>query len=221
MQLKQVVEVVWRFYQDGRASATNQNLRKGDIFQMCLMEVGYQMKMRFYESRKAGEGEKTDFEAGMLGVREYQLGEKSYQGKRSAIYKEQVLRLPKNADVTNVYMVASNCTGDVNGLLTQLQPGEENFHINDPDSSFPFFVQKGNAIDTYNIPPCVDKIEVERIYTDENLDIPDDIAYQVANTILQISLKVKGVITPTTDNTQDGNDNQLRYQLEKQEQSKV
>jgi hypothetical protein len=115
-------------------------------------------------------------------------------------------------------MVSDNCNGTVNGELTQVQPGEENFYINDQDlkSFYKFFVQKGDRVDTYNVPACVKKIEVERIFMQDELDIPLDIAYNVATQILGVSLKVRGFI-PTEDNSQDGNRDQLRRQLEQQD----
>lgn len=216
MKVRQISEVIWQYYEGGRPTATNQTLEFDDIQQLVFIEAAYQLKMRLYESRKMNEGEKTDFMAGLLGVRQYDLSEADFKGKRSVTYNEEVMRLPKNSDVTNVYMVASNCRGDVDGILTQVQPGEENFYINDGDlSHFKFFVQKGNRIDTYNVPDCVEKIEVERIYTSEDLEIPLDIAHDIAAYILGVSLKVRGFI-PTEDNSADGNRNQLRYQIEEQ-----
>lgn len=214
MVVEQLSEIVWQLYESGRPTATNQTLEQDDIQQLVMMEAAYQLKIRFYESRKADEGEKTDFMAGMLGSKKYQLGEADYNSRRSAVYNDKVLRLPRNSDVTNVYLVAGNCTQSVSGLLTQVQPGEENFYINDLDlKTTMFFVQKGNRIDTYNVPDCINEIEVERIYTGETLEVPDDIAYEVAVTVLGVVLKVRGFI-PTEDDSADGNRNELRYQIE-------
>lgn len=217
MTVDQLSEVVWQFFEGGRPSASNQTLEQDDIQQMCFMQSAAQLKMRFYETRKLDEGEKTDFIGGMLGVRTYPLSEATIQGKRVATYKEEVMRLPRNSDVTNVYPVNSNCTQSIGNTITQVQPGEENFYANDTDLKFfMFFVQKGKEIVTYNIPSCIEKIEVERIYTTTDLDVPLDIAYDVATNILGVTLKVRGFI-PTEDNSADGNRNQLRYQLEQQD----
>lgn len=214
MKVIQLSEIIWQLYDGGRPTATNQTLEQDDIQQMVYLKSADQLKLRFYESRKIDEGEKTDFIAGMLGVRKYDLSDANIKGKRSALYNDEVMRLPRNMDVTNIYTLASNCNGDIGNTITQIQPGEENFYINDDDlKSFMFFVQKGNSIDTYNIPPCIEEIEVERIYTTDDLDIPQDLAYEVAINILGVTLKVRGFI-PTEDNQSDGNRNQLRYQLE-------
>jgi len=221
MKLKQISEVIWELYDGGRPSATNQTLEQDDMQQIVYMQVADQMKMRLYESRKANDGEKTDFLAPLLTSKQYQISETNYQGRRSAIYKEEVIRLPKNSDVTNVYLVAGNCDGTVNGELTQVQPGEENFYINDPNmKTYLFFVQKGDRIDTYNVPACIEKIEVERAFMQDELDIPLDVAYNISVQILGVTLKMRGFI-PTEDNPTDGNRNQLRYQLEQQDKKGV
>lgn len=217
MTVNQLAEILWQLYDGGRPSATNQTLEREDMEQLVYLKSAEALKMRFYESRKLDEGEKTDFLGGMLGVRTYPLSEATAQGKRVATYKEEVMRLPRNSDVTNVYPVNSNCNQTIGNTITQVQPGEENFYINDTDLKFfMFFVQKGKEIVTYNIPSCIEKIEVERIYTTTDLDVPLDVAYDVATNILGVTLKVRGFI-PTEDNSSDGNRNQLRYQLEQQD----
>lgn len=221
MKLKQISEVIWQMYDGGRPTATNQTLEQDDMQQLVFMNVADQMKMRLYESRKSNDGEKTDFLGGLLSSKQYDISDTNYQGRRSAVYKEEVIRLPKNSDVTNVYLVADNCDGTVNGQLTQVQPGEENFYINDPNlKNYLFFVQKGDRIDTYNVPPCVKKIEVERAFMQDDLDIPLDVAYNISVQILGVTLKMRGFI-PTEDNPADGNRSQLRYQLEQQEKKSL
>lgn len=216
MKIAPLVEVIWKYYDAGRPSATNQTLRKADIKQMVLMASADQLKMRFYESRRDVDDDKTDFIAGLLDTKEYELTETDSRGKRIAIYDDEVMRLPKNRDVTNVTMLDSGCAGNISGNLTQVQPAEENFYIDNPDFYyFKFFVQKGNRYETYHIPPCIKKIVVERIYTGDNIDIPLDIAFDISTAVLGVSLKVRGFI-PIEDNSQDGNRNQLRNQLEEQ-----
>ncbi len=223
MNVDQLAEVCWQLYDSGRPSATNQTLEEDDFIEMVYMETAFQLKMRYYQSRKDGEGEKTDFIAGMLSTRDYDLTDANYQGRRSTIVtgKEEVMRLPRNSDIPNVNMISDGCGYIVNGQLTQVQPGEENFYIGDNNlKDFLFFVQKGDHIDTYNVPVCVNKVQVERIFTNDQLDIPLDIAYEVATNILGVTLKVRGFI-PTEDNSSDGNRNQLRYQLEQQDKKGV
>lgn len=217
MKLDKLAEICWQLYENGSPSATNQTLEQDDFQELVFMEASYQLKMSMYQSRKDNDGNKTDVIAGLLSSKQFPLTEANYQGKRTATYSDEVMRLPRNSDVTNVYMVASNCEGTVNGEITQVQPGEENFYINDPQMKFyKFFVQKGKNIDTYNVPPCVENIEVERIYTFKTLDIPLDMAYEITVNLFGVTLKARGFV-PTEDNPSDPNRNNIRYQLEQQE----
>ena len=221
MKLTQLSEVIWQYYDGGRPTANNQTLEQDDIAQMVFMALAQQSNLRLFQSRKEGDGEKTDFLGGMLSSIQYDLTEANYQGRRSATYNEEVIRLPKNSDVANVYMVGEDCEGTINGSITQVQPAEENFYINDPNLKvYQFFVQKKNRIDTYNVPPCVKKIEVERIFMVDDLDVPLDVAFGVATYVLGTSLKVRGFI-PTEDDTYDGNRNELRYRMEQQDKQGI
>jgi hypothetical protein len=214
MKLEMLSEIVWNYYDGGRPTATNQTLEQDDIRGMVLMQLAEQLKMRFYESRKDPDGDKTVFISGLLSTKRYKIGDTDARGKRVAICKDEVLRLPKGYDKTSVYMVSDGCTGIVDGLLPPVQPGEENFYINDVSMrNYTFHVEKKEKIETYNVPPCVKEIEVERIFATDDLDVPADVAFDVATQVLGISLKVRGFI-PTADNSMDGNRDQLRRQLE-------
>lgn len=206
MTSKQVSEIVWKFYQSGRPSSTAQQLSQKDIEQFVLFGYGSFLRKKFYEEPG------TDFYADALDTREYDLGEMMANGMRRALIKDDVVRLPRNADVVNVYPIGS-CSGNEVQEITQVQPGEETFYFSADFASFQFFVQKGKGINTYHVPLCVKKLQVERIYVSDDLDIPLDVAYDIALQVLQVSLKVKEFI-PTADNSFDANKNQLRYNLE-------
>lgn len=218
MTLKNLSEIVWRLFQSGRSSATNQSLRQADIDQMCRMGFGIVSRKRYFEGKADNEG--TDFFAGSLDEREYDLSESDINGRRSAVIPvtDNVMRLPKNSDITNVYPVADGeCSESISGEVTQVMPGEENFYL-DIDS-YLFFVQKGKRIDTYHLPPCIKKIKVERIYIDDDVDISLDVASEIAMQVLGVSLNIKEFF-PVADNSYDSNKNQLRYQIEQMEAKK-
>ncbi len=215
MKLKQLSEIVWRYAQQGRAMATNQTFRQADIEQYCSMAYGNMLRQRYYENKKMMEDEGTDFYSGDLDTKNFDLGEANYNGMRRADIPEEVLRLPKNSDIVNVYPVGGECKEAV-GEITQVMPGEENFYLGAEFSDFLFFVQKGRGINTYHVPPCIKQIAVERVYITEDLDIPNDMAFDIANFVLGITLKIKDFI-PMTDNSFNANRNQLRYQIEEQQ----
>lgn len=217
MQLNQVSEVVWVFYQSGVVSATAQKLKEADIDQMVKMSYGVILRSRYYE---APTEERMDLIGGSLDIKKYDLSDPNMQGMRRAIIEDEVIRMPKSADVVNLYPVAEGHCGDsLNLEVTQVSPGEENFYLTPDFNNFFFFVQKGKGINTYHLPPCIKAVEIERIYANKEVDIPLDMAFDIALSVLGVSLKIKEFVV-TIDNSYDRNKNELRYQLEKQEAKK-
>lgn len=217
MRLDQVSETTWVFYQSGIVSATAQKLKEADIDQMVKMSYGIILRSRYYE---APPEERMDLIGGSLDIKKYDLSEPNIQGMRRAIIEDEVIRMPKSADVVNVYPVAEGQCGDsLNREVTQVSPGEENFYLTPDFNNFFFFVQKGKGINVYHLPPCIKAIEVERIYANKEVDIPLDMAFDIALSVLGVSLKIKEFVV-TIDNSYDRNKNELRYQLEKQEAKK-
>lgn len=196
MTLKNLQEVVWRFYQNGKPQANNQMLLKADIGQKIKLLFADAMRQRYYESMKTDIFNQPDyaFVSPILSVQRFKLGEPEYNGKRRAdMGAFDLYRLPKNSHFTNVYPVAEGCGNDEVGEITQVAPGEENFYIGDSDlSSLKFFVVKGRGIDTYNIPPCITGLDIETTYDVGNdIDIDMSIASQIIDQILNVALGIK------------------------------
>lgn len=216
MILKQLSEIVFNFYNNGRSSATNVTFSKQDIFQFCVLAYGNILRQRYYENRAYNENANLDMIGSGLDIKEYPLSEPNIKGMRRAIITDEVIRLPRSIDVTNIYPVASgNCPEAQGDSIPLVQPGEENFYTDPEFEFFQFAVQKGKGINTYHLPSCIEKIQVERMYISNDLDVPVDIGFDVAMSVLGVSLKIQGFI-PTADNSFDANKNQLRYQIEKQ-----
>lgn len=212
MNLKQLSEVVYSFYNNGRASSASHKFAIQDIEQWVLFALGAQLRQKAYEGRDTDEG--TDFIGAMLDTKDYELSTADVKAMRRAVVGGEVVRLPRNTDIINVYPVGGGCKEDLGAEITQVMPGEENYYIGNPDLTFfMFFVQKGRGINTYNVPACVSKISVERIYVSEDLDISLDIAYLIAAQVLKDTLGIN-VVNPVSDNPVDPNRNELRYQLE-------
>jgi hypothetical protein len=217
MELNKIYEVCWVFYQEGVVAATSQKLKEADIAQMVKMSYGVILRSRYYE---APPDERMDLIGGSLDIKKYDLGEPNNQGMRRALIPDEVVRMPKSSDVTNVYPISEGDCGDSsNWEVTQVSPAEENFYLTPDFNNFFFFVQKGKGINVYHLPPCIKSVEVERIYADKEMDIPLDMAFDIAISVLGVSLKIKEFVV-TIDNSYDRNKNELRYQLEKQEAKK-
>jgi hypothetical protein len=220
MDLKQISEVIYKASNNGRPSATSRTFSEKDIEQFAKMSFGNVLRQRYFDDKKMNDGGNLDMIGGSLDIKEYELTEPNTQGMRRAVMKDEVVRMPRSMDVTNIYPVATgDCDGSVGDSITLVQPGEENFYLSPDFEFFQFAVQKGKGINTYHLPACITKIQVERIYVSDGLDIPLDIAFEISLSVLGVVLKIKEFL-PTADNSFDPNKNELRYQLEKQEAKK-
>lgn len=199
MLLKQVEEVIWRVYQNGVPEADKQKLRQQDILQQVKMAYGAMMRQAYYTSKAANDGQPDYyFYSPILSVQTFKLTDANSQGMRRAeMGNFDLYRLPKNSHFTNVYSNSSDCSKGQSGEITQVQPGEENFYAGNPDMIFfQFFVVKGRGINTYNLPTCVKEIDVEATYDGEDIDISNDIAFDIANQVLATDLKIKELFSP-------------------------
>lgn len=220
MRIKQLGEVVWKFYYDGRAKATAQTLSKADILQMCILSFGEITRQRYYDSKKQDEYNQPDYSflSPLLTVQRFGLDDANMVGMRRAdMSKFDLVRLPKNAHITNVYPVGSDCLGQAVGEITQVSPGEENFYLSPDFTSFLFFVVKGRGINTYHVPPCVKTVEVETTYVTDDFDVSLDIGYEIAMTVLTVGGKVNGVPIKILDNTYSPQPREVKRRLEESE----
>jgi len=196
MIIKDIRELCWRWYQNGKPQANNQQLLKADIGQKVKLLFADAMRQRYYESMAADQFRKPDysFVSPILSVKRFALGEPDFKGKRRAdMGAFDLYRLPKNSHFTNVYPVADGCGNQEVGEITQVSPGEENFYIGNPDlSGFQFYVVKGRGIDTFNVPPCIKGLDIECTYdVGDETDIDMRIASQIIDQILNVALGIK------------------------------
>ena len=194
MNLLQLDEVIWRFYENGRTMANNQTLIKEDVRQKVRLLLADAMRQRYYESKKMDEFLRPDFSfvSPLLEIKRFDLGEQSEQRFRRCEMKDfNLYRLPGNSHFTNIYPVG-DCGNDDFGEITQVNPGEENFYINDPDMApFMFYVVKGKGINVYNIPPCVKKLDIEATYDGDDIEVEGSIASAIMDQILNVVLGIK------------------------------
>ena len=218
MKLVTLSEVVWKYYSSGRPSATAQTLSKQDILQMCLMTFGNLMRKRFYEEQALGdEGDPYSFFSGDLLTKEFILADEDCRGYRFAdMSKSNVFVLPKNAHIRNVYAVGDKTCSCGNQEIVQVRPGEESFYTDAEYSDFQFYVVRGEGLMTRNLPICAKKVSVDSIYQDKDMDITYDLAFDIANAVLGVSLKVKGFPVVANSNPYSEGELELRKQLQEQ-----
>ena len=219
MRLQQLSEVIWRFYQEGRAKATAQTLREADMMQYAKSALSNMMRQQYLVSRKMNDGEEYYFYSQILSIKNFPLSDTDARGMRRADMGDiDLYRLPKNMHFTNAYPIGTGCIGNDSTLeLTQVQPGEENFYLGGDYDFFKFFVVKGKGINTYHLPPCIESLDIETTYDSPDIDVSLDQAMDVANIVLGVSLKIKPFPLKVVDNSFDPQALELKRRLQEQQ----
>lgn len=216
MTSNQLEEVIWEFYSKGRAKATAQTLRRQDIGQMVKLNFGNLMRSRYIQSQKLSTFNEPDYSflSPVLSIKRFTLSEANMSGMRRADMGDiDLYRLPENSHFTNIYPVGEGCFSPV-GEVTQVSPGEENFYLSPDFSDFKFYVVKGRGINIYHLPTCIKALDIETTYDGNDIEITDDIGFEIASNILGLSQKV--IINPVkvTDNSFNPNPTDLKHRLE-------
>lgn len=215
MNIQQLKEVIWRFYSEGRTKATNQTLQESDIAQMIKLNYGSLMRQKYFESKRLDRFNEPDFSFSqpLLDIQRFNLSEANMAGMRRAdMSAVDIMRLPYNTHITNVYPVGINCQGDI-GDITQVKAGEENFYLSPDFTFFKFFVIKGKGINTYHLPSCVSAVDIETTYDTNDIEISNDLGFEIAGNILGLSMKVGQKPVKILDNSFDPNINELKRRL--------
>lgn len=203
MLLSKLSEIIWTFYQVGRVNATKQTYRQEDILELSSMCLGNMQRRASLGSAKADGVPDYYASAPLLSIQRFPLGETDYNGKRSAdMSKFDLYRLPKNAHIVNVYPVSGDaCPGMERGkAIDQVTPGEEYFYLGDKFNFFKFYAVKGRSLDTYHLPPCTKSVDVESTFASEEIDVSLDLAYEIAQEVLGVTLRVPGFLHKEIDN---------------------
>jgi hypothetical protein len=217
MKLKQVSDVLWQFYMEGRQKTSSQTFSKKDIQQYVTLGVGSKFYMRHYQAKKMDGEEDYYFYSSDLSLKKFKLEDaNNREVRRVCVSKYDFIKLPHNKDITNVYPIGSKCKGKT-FEITQVSPGEENFYLGPEFSSYWFFVEKGDGLDVYHVPSCVEELEIERVWVTDNMDISLDLAYDVCNEISGFILKDRQFALKTIDNPYNPKPIELRRKLEEQQ----
>lgn len=195
MTLKALTELTWRLYQNGKAYANNQHALKPDIQEKCKLAFADGIRQMWYQSKASDDYEQPDysFTSPLLNVKRFSLGDydETKRYRRCDMSGWDMYRMPGNSHITNVYPVGTCGDGEV-GTITQVNPGEENFYVNDPDIEEHFFVIKGKGINAYNLPPCVKELEVESTFDlGDQTEIDKGLASMVCDQVLGVVLGIK------------------------------
>lgn len=201
MILNTLAEIIWNVYQDGRPNANEQKLNQSDIIQMCRTSASNNFRQQYLFGQKIIPGKKLIpvaeesefyFVSPLLAVKRFPLTDADNQGMRRADMSTfDLYRLPKNAHIKNIYMVNNQCDGEKTREVNLVQNGEERFYLKPKFKSFQFATIVGRGLNTYNVPPCVENIDVETTFDNDNVDISMDIAFDVTSEVLGIIFRVE------------------------------
>lgn len=220
MLLSQLSEVTWQFFSDGRPKSTNRTFGKSDVKQFLKLAISELFRIRYYNNKKYADENDYYFIAPLLAIQKFSLPEPNELGLRRADMSAfDLYRLPHDMHITNIYPVG--CSGADANSIPLVEPGEEYFYTKSKYKFFKFGVVKGRGINTYNIPPCANAIEVEAAYDSPDLD-PDitmDVAFEAANEVLGKMLGMPDFPTKNADNSYSLPQKRLQQRINsKQEQ---
>lgn len=214
MQLKKLSEIIWSIYQDGRVSATSVTYKEADIIELCTLALSQMQTMVFVAGQKRKDGNDNYAMAPMLSTQRFKLSAVEASGKRRAdMSKFDLFRLPKNTHIVNVYPVGEGNCGAPGKSLSLVAPGEENFYLGPNFSFFQFGVVKGTGVDAYNLPPCTHSLDIESTFNSEEIDVSNDVGYNIAQQVLGMVLRVPGFSGDTDNPYVSPQLQQLRRQL--------
>lgn len=219
MIIKQLTEVVFKFANEGRPKATARTLREADIKQMVMTAFGEILRQRYYESKKLNEFGEPDYSAisPVLVTMEFVLKESGIEGvKRADMSKFDLYRIPYDGHITNIYPVGGDCGDGEVGKISLVKAGEERFYLKPKFSFFLFGVVKGRGINLYHLPPCIKKVNIETTYNSDDVEVSLDIAYEIANHILGVVLRMPPFENKVIDNPYSSPQLDLRRALQRQ-----
>lgn len=220
MVIKQLVEVVYKFANEGRPKATARTVREADIKQMVMTAFGNILRLRYYESKKLNEFGEPDYSAisPVLGTIEFKLSDPNTVGMRRAdMSKFDLYRIPYDGHIVNMWPIGGDCGSEEVSKISLVKAGEEKFYLKPKFKFFLFAVIKGRGINFYNLPSCVSKVAIETTYNSDEVDVSFDIAFEIANHILGVVLKLPAFLNKVIDNPYSPPQVELRRTLQQQQ----
>jgi hypothetical protein len=219
MIIKQLTEVIWKYYSEGRPKATARTIRESDIQQMVMLAFGNLLRQKWYESKKLDEFGESDYSSvsPLLGTVEFELSEPNTIGMRTAdMSKYDLYRLPYDKHIKAMYPICGTCGSDEISSITLVKPGEEKFYTTPEFTFFKFGVIKGRGINFYNLAAEVEGVAIETTYNMNDMDISMDIGFDIANHILGVVLKLPAFTNKIVDNSYSPPQIEMRRNLQQQ-----
>lgn len=204
MVLSELSETVWQIYAEGRQRATSRSFSQEDVKQFIRMAVAEVFRLLYFASKRNKDGNAFYFISPILSIQPFKLTDANLIGMRRAdMTGVDMFRMPHDSHIVSMYPIGCGDGGDYKSI-SLVDAGEEYFYAGNPKfKSFKFAVVKGVGLNTYNLPPCVDKLDVEASFYSLKID-PDismDVAYESANLTLGKMIGIPEFMNSGTDNS--------------------
>lgn len=220
MLLSVLAETIWQVYQEGRAKSSTRSFSQKDVEQYVKLAVAEVFRILYYNSKRNKDGNAFYFISPLLSIQPFALSDPNLIGMRRAdMTGFDLFRMPHDAHIPNAYPVGCNEAGDFKSI-SLVEAGEEYFYAGNPKfKSYKFGVVKGRGIDTYNLPPCVKKLDVESTFDAPEID-PDismDVAFDASSLVLGKMIGMPEFTNKGTDNSYSLPQRNLKQRLSVQQ----
>src|SRR6202012_3324004 len=223
MLLSKLTSINFQVYNEGRAKATTRTFDEQDIREFLIMAVNEIWRILYYASKRNKDGEPFYFVSPTLSIQSFALGKANEIGMRRAdMGKYDILQLPHDLHIVNIYPVG--CGGTESKSIYLAEASEERFYIGKPKfKSFKFARVLGRGLNTYNLPACVQSLDVESTFAgaDVDPDISIDVAYDASNVVLGRFIGLPDFQNMGTDNSLTPAKRILRQRISNQQQPEI
>lgn len=195
MNIELVAVLIEEIYYDGRVLTGSEKLQKKDFQNMCLAAMGTIMRNLYWQMKQDG-GELLYF-GDNVDTKDYSVQEDP-SGQRYIMIDDALLNIPFGLGIINVYPAKDSGCPE---RFVKQPPGADWLYCG-TDFMIPFYIKKGKRLDLFGN-DCVKKetkVYVDGLYFSDQLDLPQDIVWDIMNAVLGVSLKKNGwPVDPTTN----------------------
>lgn len=201
MKLEIIAAAIESVYYAGRPKSSKKMDRE-DFAQLARMANASIMRKLYFQ---ASEQENVYlYFADQIETREFEVSEPDSRNRRTFDLEEQkeIVRLPNGIGIFAIMLV-----GDLPAAQRKFHVGEagsEWLYSGEEYAGTLFYVRKGKRIHLYNMPRNLKTVEMDGIFNDEEIEIPEDVAFDIVNAVLGAALQTTGF---PVDKTDDNNPN--------------
>lgn len=186
MKLIELADLIQEVYNGGHVKEYRK--MEEEDFQMLVRAANGSIMRRLWEQRNQQDDAKYYF-SDQIQTEEYEVPPKDKKGRRKIELKSDTVRLPKGQTIFGV-RPGEDYTGDefhpTPAGSDWLYEGREEFE------GVHYYRLKGTSVILYGCEDSIKKVEIDRIPDDADINIPNDIAWDILNEVLGLTLKVKG-----------------------------